>query len=97
MEELMNFGDAFDALVERYGGFVLLVIGLLTPGAAFAGYHRYLPPPFSAPLFPSRCLGCQQLTFPAKLLLYLGLFCLWTGCVALPHNRRNRQALRPSA
>ncbi len=93
----MRLSEAFVLMVERYGGFVLLFVGLVAISTAAAGYYRYLPPPFSAPLFPPRCLGCQQLTLPAMLLLYLGSFCLWGGFVAMPHNRRNREAARPFA
>lgn len=93
----MSLGDAFDAVVQRYGGFVLLLVGVVAIGTAAAGYYRYLPPPFSAPIFPPRCLGCRQLTELASALLDFGIFCLFAAPVALPHNRRNREAARRSA
>lgn len=93
----MVLGDVFDVVVERYGGFVLLALGAIALGVAYAGYHRYLPPPWSAPIFPPRCLGCQQLTFPTSILLEIGLLSIGCGFTALPHNRRNRQAIRTPA
>jgi hypothetical protein len=93
---MRSVSDAFDLIVERYGGFVLVVVGLALLGAAAAGYYRYLPSPFSAPIFPSHCLGCRRWTLPATALLYLGIFCLGAGIVAMPHNRRNRAAARLS-
>jgi hypothetical protein len=93
----MHPGDAFDLVVQRYGGFVLLFVGVLALVTAAAGYHRYLPPPFSAPIFRPSCIGCRQLTELSRLLVDLGIFCLVAGPVAMPHNRRNRDAARRSA
>lgn len=86
--------EAFDAMVERFGGFVLLAIGIVALGVAVAGYYRVLPPPLSAPIFPARCMGCNQLTFLASILLRAGVICIGGGIVAIPHNRRNRDAWR---
>jgi hypothetical protein len=91
----MRPGDAFDSLVERHGGHVLLAIGVVALGVAAAGYQRVLPAPFSAPQFPPRCLGCEQLTSLSRSLVTIGIFCIGAGIRALPYNRRNREATRP--
>ena len=92
----MSLGDAFDLVVRRYGGYVLLLLGVVAIATGTAGYYRYLPEPFGAPIFPPRCIGCRQLTDLSRFLVDIGITCLFAAPVALPYNRRNREDARRS-
>jgi hypothetical protein len=94
---VVALNDAFDLVVRHYGGHVLLCVGVLAFGVSLAGYYRLLPPPFSAPIFPRRCIGCDQLTFLSWVLLRASFPIVFGGLLALPSNRRNRLADRRSA
>jgi hypothetical protein len=75
----MRIGDIPDLIVERYAITTLFLVGVLSLGVAEAGYYRYLPPPWSAPVFPPRCLGCQQLTALASVFQLLGVLSIGLG------------------